>query len=154
MFFALWVTEMFLNSKDALLQILLQLVFPKTNCSNLLQPKQFGDLPVAFAIATDLGCPKGLVGLRDMPAFLAPVPKAPVYKNRQLGGAEIEIGLPGQCGVKCPSSDPGPYQAHSHSQLSRSVALAAYCCHRLRALCRNGKLPGGEFSFKPSFHCV
>jgi hypothetical protein len=92
-----------------LLQILLQLVFPKTNCSYLFQPEELGDLPMALAIALDLCCPKRLMGLRDVPASFTPVPKAPIYENREFRGIKIEIGLSRQSGMKRPSGDSGSH---------------------------------------------
>lgn len=68
---------------------------------------------MALAIAFNLQSPKGLIGVGDMSAFAATMPKATIDKDGELCGVKKEIRLSEKVRpLACPPCNTCPYKGH------------------------------------------
>lgn len=81
-------------------------------------------------VALYLQGPETRVCLRNMAAFLAPVPEAPVDKNREAALTKIKVGSAGQRDrMQLKTRHPGPDEPHFQPDFGAFVLLAANFGH-------------------------
>ena len=122
-------------------------MLPEAANADAERPELSVHATMSLAVSVDFGGPEGSIGLRDVAAFLAAVPKAAVHEDGELARREEKVGL--SCDLLwmgLPPADALAHERHLEAQFGALVALAANRSHNLRTRGRDfTKFAVGEF---------